>query len=187
MSRQSWAELIAWATSSGTAVASSTTETIMFPNVTIPANYMQDGRNLRITVYGQYSENGSGTVTKIFQVRWGGVAGTTICKTGTITELISAAAWLYHFEVLLSTRSNGSSGTVMGNGVCHVFGGTAPILASTTGLSGIAPMTNGGQVTPAVATLDLTADTALAVTILHGQNSGSTTSTGLQYILESLN
>ncbi len=187
MSRQYWAELIAWATASGTAVASTTTETILFPNVTIPANYMQDGRTIRLTVYTQYSELGSGTVTKIFSVRWGGVAGTVICKTGTITTLISAAAWLAMFEVIITTRSNGSSGTLMGNGFAMVFGGTAPTLASTTGLSGIAPMTNGGQVTPAVATVDLTADTALSVTTTHGSNSASDTETGINYLIESLN
>lgn len=187
MSRQYWMELIAWATNSGAAVASSTTETIIFPNVTIPANYMQDGRTLHIVVIGQYSEAGSGTVTKVFQIRWGGVAGTVICKTGTITELISAAAWLFTIEAWITTRSNGSSGTLMGNGIVHVFGGTAPTLASTTGLSGIAAMTNGGQITPAVATVDLTADTALSVTITHGQNSASTTSTGLNYTIESMN
>lgn len=187
MSRQYWSELISWATASGTAVASTTTETIMFPNVTIPANYMQDGRTIRLIVIGQYSELGSGTVSIIYQVRWGGVAGTTICKTGTITTLISAAAWLYQFEVWITTRSNGSAGTLMGNGIAHVFGGTAPTLASTTGLSGIAPMTAGGQITPAVATVDLTVDTALSVTVTHGSNSASDTSTGLQYTIESLN
>jgi len=187
MSRQYWAELIAWATADGTAVASSTTETIIFPNVTIPAGYMADGRTLRIIVFGKYSEPGSSTVTKIFKVRWGGVAGTVICTTGTITDLISAANWLFHFEVLVTTRTNGASGTLMGNGIAHVFGGTAPTLASTTGLSGIAAMTAGGQITPAVATVDLTADTPLSVTVTLGQNSASATATGLQYYIESLN
>ena len=187
MSRQYWAELIAWATASGTAVVSSITETIIFPNVTFPANYMQDGRTIHLVVFGQYSEPVGGAVTKIFKVRWGGVAGTVICTTGTITELVSATAWLFNFEVWINTRSNGSAGTVMGNGVCHVFGGTAPTLASTTGLSGIAAMTAGGQITPAAVALDLTADTALSVTITHGQNSASTTATGLQYNIMSLN
>ncbi len=187
MSRQYWAELIAWATASGTAVASTTTETIMFPNVTIPANYMQDGRTIRLVVIGQYSELGSGTVTMIYSVRWGGVAGTLICKTGTITTLISAAAWLYQFEVWITTRSNGSSGTVMGNGIAHVFSSTAPTVGSATGAPAVTSMTQGGQITPAVATLDLTADTALSVTVTHGSNSASDTSTGLQYTIESLN
>jgi len=48
MSRQAWNETLAWATADGTAVHTTTTETILFPNVTIPANYMQDGRALRL-------------------------------------------------------------------------------------------------------------------------------------------
>jgi hypothetical protein len=187
MSRQYWQELIAWATASGTPVASSTTETIMMPNVTIPANYMQDGRTIHLVYIGQYSELGSGTVTMIHQVRWGGVAGTVICKTGTITTLISAAAWLEMFEVWITTRSNGSSGTVMGNGVCMVFSSTAPTVGSATGAPAVTSMTAGGQITPAVATLDLTADTALSITTTHGSTSASDTSTGLQYTIESWN
>jgi hypothetical protein len=187
MSRQYWEELISWAVGSGSPVASTTTETILYPNVTIPANYMADGRTIHIVYLGQYSENSSGTVTKIFTVRWGGVAGTVICKTGTITTLVSAAAWLAMFEVWITVRTNGSSGTVMGNGYSIVFGGTAPTLASTTGLSGIAAMTAGGQITPATASLDLTADTALSITTTHGSTSASDTETGLQYTIESWN
>lgn len=187
MSRQYWQELVVWATSDGTAVASSTTETIIFPNVTIPANYMQDGRALRLTVYGKYSENSTGTVTKVFRTRWGGVAGTAITITGTITEAVSASNWVFEFTNILQTRSNGSSGTIMGYGIAHVFNGTAPNTGSATGAPAIAPMTAGGQTAPATATCDLTADTALSVTITHGQNSASTTSTGQIYLIESLN
>jgi hypothetical protein len=180
-------ELLAWATASGTAIASSTTETVIFPNVTIPANYMQDGRTIHLVVIGQHSTLGSGTVSLVFQVRWGGVSGTVICKTGTMTTLISLTAALYMFETWITTRSNGSSGTVMGNGYAITFGATAPTIGSATGAPGIAPMTNGGQVTPAVATLDLTADTALSVTLTHGANSASNTATGLQETIESWN
>lgn len=187
MSRQYWSELLAWATASGTAIASSTTETIIFPNVTLPANYMQDGRTIRLVVIGQHSTLGSGTVTLVFQVRWGGVAGTVICKTGTITQVVSLTAALFQLEIWITCRSNGAAGTLMGNGIAHVFGATAPTIGSATGAPAIAPLTNGGQVTPAVATVDLTADTALAVTLTHGANSASNTATGLQYQLESLN
>jgi len=39
MSRQFWQEALWWAVTDGTAVANTTTETIVFPNVTVPANY----------------------------------------------------------------------------------------------------------------------------------------------------
>lgn len=186
-SRQYWSEQIWWATSSGTAVANTVTETIIFPNVTIPANYMQDGRTLRIRAQGQHSTLGSGTVTLTFRLRWGGVSGTVITITGAITQVISLTAAYWDLDVILQTRSNGSSGTVMGNGIVRVFGATAPTIGSATGAPAIAPMTNGGQVTPAAATLDLTADTALALSVQHGAQSTSNTLTGLNYNGESLN
>lgn len=187
MSRQYWEELLSWATSSGTAVANTTTETILFPNVTVPANYMQDGRTLHLVVIGQHSTLGSGTVTLLFTVRWGGVSGTVICKSAAITQLISLTAALWMFEVWITTRSNGSSGTVMGNGWAMVAGATAPTIGSATGAPAVAPMTNGGQVTPATASLDLTADTALSVTVTHGAANASNTVTGLNYTIESWN
>lgn len=186
-SRQYWQEQIWWATASGAAVASSTTETILFPNVTIPANYMNDGRTLRITAAGQHSTLGSGTVTLTFELRWGGVSGTVICKTAAITQLISLTAAVWDLDIIVQTRSNGASGTVMGLGKVRVYGATAPTIGSATGAPAEAPMTQGGQITPAVATLDLTADTALSLTIQHGANSSSNTATGLNYNGESLN
>ena len=187
MSRQFWSETLVWAVNSGSPVANTTTETIVFPNVTIPANYMQDGRSLRLRAMGQHSTLGSGTVTLLFTLRWGGVSGTIICKTAAITQLISLTAAFWDLDVMVTTRSNGSTGTLMGNGVVRVYGATAPTIGSATGAPAIAPMTNGGQITPAVATVDLTADTALSLTVTHGAQSTSNTVTGLQYYIEGLN
>lgn len=185
MSRQFWQELITWATASGTAVANTTTETILFPNVTIPANYLQDGRSLRLTAYGQYST--TGTPTMLFSLRWGGSSGTLIAKTAAITTPSGVTAAMWKVELILTVRSNGSSGTVMCNGECAVYAAVAPTVASATGAAAVTPMTNGGVITPAVATLDLTADTALALTLTWSAASASNTATGLNYLLESLN
>ncbi len=187
MSRQFWNETLVWATNSGAAVANTTTETILFPNVTIPANYLQDGRSLRIRAIGQHSTLGSGTVSVLFTLRWGGVSGTVLCKSAAITQLISLTAALWDLDIMLTTRSNGSSGTIMANGIARVYGATAPTIGSATGAPAIAPLTNGGQITPAVATVDLTSDTALSLTVTHGAASTSNTVTGLQYYLEGLN
>lgn len=187
MSRQFWEECIAWATASGTSINTSVAETIVFPNVTIPGNYMQDGRAIRMLVKGQHSTLGSGTVTVIFRVRWGGVAGTLLVATGTITQVISLAAAFWEFEVVLQTRSNGATGTIFGGGVCQVFGATAPTVGSATGAPAVAPMTAGGQITPAAVTVDLTADTALSITAQMGASSASNIVIGNQYTLESMN
>lgn len=186
-SRQMWEELIAWATADGTSVNTTAAETIVFPNVTIPANYMQDGRRLRLRLMGSHSTLGSGAVTVLFSIRWGGVGGTLICKTGAIVQVISLTAAFWDMDIVLQTRSNGATGTVMGNGTCRVFGATVPTIGSATGAPAVSPVTNGGQITPAVATLDLTADTALAVTVTMGASSASNIVLGKDYGLESLN
>ena len=185
MSRQFWGETLVWATASGTAVANTTTETILFPNVTIPANYMQDGRTLRIRAFGQYSN--TGTPTMIFGLRWGGVAGTLLCKTAACTTPSGVTAATWDLDIIVSTRSNGSSGTLMANGTARVFAAVAGTVASATGEGLVTPMTNGGVVTPAAATVDLTADTALSLTVTWSAASASNTTTGLNYVIESLN
>lgn len=185
MSRQFWGETLAWATADGTAVANSTTETIIFPNVTIPANYLQDGRSLRLTVFGKHSTTATPTLT--FRLRWGGVSGTVLAASGAVTCGSGVTNAAFKIDLILTTRSNGSSGTIMCNGEVAVHGGTAPTVGSATGAPGIGPMTAGGQTAPAVATVDLTADTALSITAQWSAASASNTLTGVNYLIESLN
>lgn len=185
MSRQFWEENLTWATSSGTAIASTTTETIIFPNVTIPANYLQDGRCLRVRAFGQYSN--TGTPTLIFTVRWGGVSGTVLCKTAACTTPSGVTAAMWDLDFVIQTRSNGSSGTLMANGTARVFAAVAGTVASATGEGLVTPMSAGGITVPAVATVDLTADTALALTATWSASSASNSLTGLNYTIESMN
>lgn len=184
MSRQFWEETLTWATASGTSVNSANVETILFPNVTIPANYMQDGRCLRIRAIGQWTTTGS-TPTLIFNLRWGGVAGTLLCKTAAITTVTSTTAALWDLDIIVQTRSNGSSGSLMANGTCRVFAGVAGTVASATGEGLVTPMSNGGVITPAAATVDLTADTALSLTVT--PSTTAATLVGLNYTIEALN
>ena len=185
MSRQFWNETLAWATADGTAIANTVTETIIFPNVTIPGNYLQDGRTVRLYVFGKYSTTGTPTVT--FRLRWGGVAGTVIVASGAITGGSTVTNAAFENLILLTTRSNGSSGTVMANGHAILYGATAPTVGSATGAPGIGPMTAGGQTAPAAVTLDLTADTALSITATWSAASASNTLTGHNYIIEAVN
>ncbi|TAK94511.1 hypothetical protein EPO05_06275 [Patescibacteria group bacterium] len=184
MSRQYWEETLTWATASGASVNSANVETILFPNVTIPANFMQDGRCLRLRCIGQWTTTAS-TPTAIFGVRWGGVAGTLLCKTAAITTVASTTAAVWDFEVLIQVRSNGSTGTVMANGICRMHAGVAPTIASATGAAAVTPMTVGGVLAPATATIDMTADTALSVTVT--PSTTALTLIGLNYTIEALN
>jgi hypothetical protein len=177
MSKQSWQESLAWATADGTAVANTTTETVIFPNVTIPGNYMQDGRVLRLRAFGKLSTTGTPTI--IFAIRWGGVSGTLLATTEAITCANGAANTAWSLEAIVQTRTNGSSGTllVMGDVVVNLTAST-----NTSGTFGVS-----GFDAPAAVTVDLTVDTALSLTADWSAASASNTLTGMAYTVESLN
>lgn len=185
MSRQYWSETLAWATASGVAVANSTVETIVMPNVTLPSNYMQDGRTLHVFLAAQYSTTGTPTLT--FRLRWGGVAGTVLCASAACTTPSGVTAAMFFNEIWISTRSNGATGTLMVNGIATVCAAVAGTVASATGNSLTTPMTAGGVITPAAVTVDLTADTALSITAQWSAASAANTLTGLQYIITGAN
>lgn len=185
MSRQFWEELIWWATADGTAIANSTTETIVFPNITIPANYMADGRALRRTTYGRLSTTGTPTIR--FRLRWGGVAGTVFWDSGTITCGSGVTAALWKLEIEIETRANGSSGSLFATGEAIIGAALAPTVGSATGAAAVGVFGSAGDDTPAAVTCDLTADTALALTAVWSAASASNTLTGHNDFGESLN
>lgn len=192
MSRQFWSECLAWATASGTAVNTTTTETILFPNVTIPANYMQDGRVLRLTAYGGYGT--TATPTLQFAIRWGGVSGTVLAQqaANVTTSGVGGGASMtapWEVEAVIQTRSNGSSGTLytMGHSILHTS--TLLTAGTVTNYGQVAPITSGsgGGFTPAAVTADLTADTALSLTVDWGTSNAANNIQGHIYIIEGLN
>lgn len=185
MSRQAWSETLWWATADGTAIANTTTETIIFPNITIPANYLQDGRSLRIKAYGRYSTTGTPTLT--FRLRWGGVSGTVIAATGALVTGSAVTSAMWGVEALVQTRSNGATGTVFVIGDVLVGSATASTVGSATGSSAHDFMGSAGITVPAAVTVDLTADTAFSISAQWGTPSASNTLTGHIYVGESLN
>src|SRR3990167_850686 len=193
MSRQYWNEGITWATASGTAIATSVTETILFPNVTIPGNYLQDGRVLKLRLYGAYgTTTGSNTLT--FRVRWGGVAGTVLASSGATVLTASSGGGasmtaIWSANLLIQTRSNGSTGTVFTNGDLFYYSATVPTggtIANYGMPSQLVSGSTGGR-TPVAVTADLTADTALSVTAQWGTSNAANSIRGDMYTAESLN
>lgn len=177
MSRQYWEEGLTWATADGTAVASTASETIAVPNVTIPANYMQDGRTLRITAFGELSTTATPTI--IFGLRWGGVGGTLLAACDAITCTNNSSKLMWKVQIYVTTRTNGSSGTLFTTGEVVVDLTTS---TETHQIFGVA-----GNDTPVATTVDLTADTALAFTATWSASSASNTLTCHNYYIESLN
>lgn len=186
MSRQFWQETLFWATADATPVANTTTETVIFPDFTIPANYMADGRGLELHLQGKFSTT-TGPPTLRFRLRWGGVAGTLLADSGTITTIASVTNAAFWIRMLIQTRANGSTGSLFAFGDVNLYGAVAPTVGSATGAPGTAVMTAGGVTAPAAVTANLTADTALSITVAWSAASASNTLTGMQYLLKSLN
>jgi hypothetical protein len=192
MSKQFWTEAIAWSTATATAVANTTTETVLVPNLIIPANYMQDGRGVHIWGSGSYGTTSTPTV--IFQVRWGGVAGTVLAKSSTVTTTSAVGGGasmtaLFTYDFTIQTRSNGSSGTVMTNGQLILYNSTAATSGTVTNYGLAMPLVSGstGGTTPATATVDWTADTALSFTITWGTANAANSIQDIQHYTSSLN
>lgn len=192
MSRQYWNETLSWATASATAIATSTTETILFPNVTIPANFMQDGRSLRLRAFFAYGT--TSTPTLVFTVRWGGVAGTVIAKTAAnvMTSGVGGGASMTatgNLDIIIQTRSNGATGTLMTNGIVDYFTSTLGTAGTVTNYGMTMPIVSGstGGTTPVAVTADLTADTALSLTATWGTSNSANSIQGLNYTIEALN
>lgn len=188
MSRQFWGETITWATADGATVNTSATETIIFPNITIPANYMQDGRGLRLTAHGRWSNVVTAVPTLTFAIRWGGVAGTIVMQSPAIVTPATAttnAPW--SLEAIIQTRSNGSSGSLFGMGLVTMTDGAAPTFGTITNYGVTASMNSTGLATPAAVTVDLTADTALSLTGKFSASNAANGFTGHIYTLEAMN
>lgn len=189
MSRQFWSEALAWATSNGTAIANTTTETTIFPSVSIPANYLQDGRVLRIKAFGVHGTTATPTLT--FRVKFGSVElaeSFAITTTSAVGGGASMTA-LWDLEAFIQTRSNGSTGTLFTDGVVRLYTSTAPTAGTVTNYGLAVPLASGttGGTTPVAVTADLTADTNLQITAQWGTANAANSLQGNLYIIEGLN
>lgn len=194
MSFQTWMELIYTATADGTAIASSTTETVLMPanSMLLPANYMQEPRSLEWWAFGQYGTTSTPTLT--FTLRWGGVGGIVLAKSAanTLTSAVGSGAtmtapWSAHGFVIC--RTHGATGTFFSPGEGTMDTSTALTAGTVTNYGepfAIASGSTGGT-TPATATVDTTAATDLTLTATWGTNNAANSIKMNAFILKSLN
>lgn len=184
-SRQGWVETRAWVVADGANFNNTTTETIIFPNITIPANTLADGKLLRLIAYGRHGTTGTPTLT--FRARAGGVGGTQLCATGAMVCGTTVTAAMWRVEVLIQTRTNGASGTVFAVGRASIGEDATATVGSATNASAEDFMGSAGVATPSTASFDLTADQALALTGQWGTANSLNTMTGHVEVLEEMN
>lgn len=192
MGRQFFNDTQFWATASGTAIANSSAETIMIPNQTIPANFLQDGRVMRARGFGAYGT--TATPSMVISVRLGGVGGTVLAKqaANVATSGVGGGASmtaLFEFEYYIQTRSNGSTGTLMTMGSSIFYTSTLLTAGTVTNYGQPAPIASGstGGTTPVAVTADLTIDNALATTFTWGAANSANSIQLTNFTLESLN
>ncbi len=142
-------------------IANTTTETTLFGSgvgsLTLPANFFVAGRSVRVNLYGYIA----GVTTPNIRLR-ARLGGTQVCDTGAIASVLTLSV----VEGLLLTaiitcRSTGSSGTVIGQVYWEIDG--------NTGFQ--------GSETNATTTVNTTASQALDVTWEWGTASASNTLT----------
>lgn len=188
-SRQYWEELIAWNTVNGTAIANSATEAIIFPNITIPANYMADGRVLRLTLKGRWSNVVTAVPTLTFRARYGGVAGTPIIAASgaVVTPATATTDAIWEAQLNIRTISNGATGSIYGIGKLTMGEDAVPTFGTVTNYGVVSFMGSAGVAAPVAVTADLTADWALALTATWSAANAANSVQGHEYLVESLN
>jgi hypothetical protein len=181
MSRQKWVEpLLLDETNNGSNFNNTTTETILFPDFTIPAFYMYDSVHLVYTALGKISATATPTMT--FALRLGGVSGTVLAQTSAIT-LAAATDVIWKVELDIVARANGSSGSILAMGL--VEWGVTIKTTNTPDSMGSAGGASGN--TPAAVTVDLTQNQALSLTGKFGTANASNSITGMVRRILSLN
>jgi len=186
MANFSYTETFSVVATNGTPIANTVAETIIFPDLVLPARNWKASYTLHMTAKGQYSTTGIPTL--LFTLRLGGVSGTVLCKSAAIVTASGVTAALWSVDIELTVQTYSATGTIMANGWATVGAGVAPTVSSATGAPAVSAMTNGGVVTPALATgLNLLTDQSLSLTATWGTASASNTLTGLQQNTRGLN
>lgn len=183
MSRQQWVEEIADEQGINGTANTSGAEAIIFPDNTIPNGFLRDGRKLRITAWGKYSNAVTTPGSITFRLRWGGVAGTILAQSSAIAlNIVAQTDIMYQITIDITVRANGASGSVLAMGLVTL----AAQLAGSNNAPNFMGSAGGASTnTPAAVTVALNADTLLSLTYQSTVATGSMT--GMQYTLEALN
>ena len=182
-------ELLSSVIVDGTAVHDSSTENILFPDLMIPANYLQPGgipgRTLHWKARGRVTTL-STAATLIINIGHAATAATTVttswAKTGAIVmdaAVHTAEQWFSEGSAVV--RSVGSAGTVFAQGDV-----TCAAQAYTSANNVLSFMGSAGSATPSTATVDMTINEFLVLSAKWSLTTAYSI-TGHIYLLEALN
>lgn len=163
----------------GTAVANTTTETIVFPNLVLPTEFMLNHRRLKFEAAGKISSTGSPTIT--FRNRFGatGVGGTLIGLTEALTAGAGLVNAIWRIKGTIQARADGSTGKLLLFGEVSLHTAAGTLLKNVYSISGFDA--------PAEVTVDLLAAAELALTAQWNVADVANTLTGMDYCVEVVN
>jgi hypothetical protein len=168
MARNTWQNLInddpRGLSADGLTLASFTTSAPVFQPLVLPANYMKTGRVINVKARGIWAATGTPTYTFRLQFTVGTVV--TVVTTAAITvSAITNQAW--EIDTDIQCRTEGTTGTVLGQGDLNMGGVTGTQYLPATGTA------------PATATVDTTIAQTLGLEIACSASSASNTVKGI--------
>lgn len=184
MSLQGWSETLVTAQADGAALTNSTTATSIIPagaKFTLPANFFQIGKAVRLTSRGRISNVVTTPGTLTLDVRLGAVIAFT---TQVIAlNIVAKTNVTFEFETILTCRAIGQSTTANLMGVGTFTSESVVGAAAGTALTMMCPAT-----APAVGTgFDSTTSLAVDHFATFSVNTATTSLTLHEYVLEALN
>lgn len=161
-SRQGWRDVLKVDIADGTAITAAA-EALMTSDYTIQAGSANAGSVYMYTLMGRLSTAITTPGTTTFSLRWGGLAGTSICSSGAFAPDPTAAATNLTVSIdwYVLCRTPGSSGTGIGFG--RIWWSDFDD-ASTATIVGNLGMLNAPTSAPATFTMDTTTGKALSPT-----------------------
>lgn len=185
MSSQGWVELLPTdQANNGTTISNSTTETILFPDFTIPASYLNDNKFLRYTARGKLSNIVTTPGTLTFALRLGGVSGTLIAQTSAISlNIVAQTDIMFEIVIDIISRGNGTTSPILAMGKVELAAQLAGnnnqpnFMGSAGGASGN---------TPATVNVDTTQNQALSLTAKFSIANAGNAITGMIRSIETL-
>jgi hypothetical protein len=172
----------------GVQVASTTSETIMCPDFTFAADYMEVGDAFKYTLLFSWSSVITAPGTFTFRLRWGGVGGTALCTSGAFAPDVDAGSTSLtgKIEYDIVVRSIGTAGSMFAIG--QMWPGGDWTDNTVAGLVANLNMVMIPSSAPAaVGSLDTTTAKALSPTVTFTVNGATTNLTTHIARLESLN
>lgn len=146
--------------------------------MTLPAAFFTVGKTIRITVYGAYSTKASGAGNLTIKIKLG---STIICAIPATAVTANLTKQPFVIDVIITCRTTGATGTVIGQGDLFLV-----IATAQTGVSYMLPNQGTDTLTP-VANIATTGTLLVDVTATWSVSDAANTISSTNVVLEVLN